>query len=71
MGEARGEARGRLTEARATLLRLGGKRFGPPPASVVATLEGIADLVRLEELTDRVLDAHSWGELVPDAAQPG
>ncbi|WP_143393363.1 hypothetical protein [Fimbriiglobus ruber] len=61
---ARGEARGRLAEARATLERLGGKRFGPPPATVLAALEAIADLPRLEELTDRILDAHSWNDLI-------
>jgi predicted transposase YdaD len=75
-GEARGLARGletgletgllegKATEARRILLRLAHKRFGMPSAAILATVEAIADVGRIEELTEKVLDAKSWDELL-------
>jgi predicted transposase YdaD len=79
-GEARGLARGletgleqgletgllegKATEARRILLRLAHKRFGMPSAAMLATVEAIADVGRIEELTEKVLDAKSWDELL-------
>ncbi|OWK46728.1 DUF4351 domain-containing protein [Fimbriiglobus ruber] len=59
------EARWRTAEARTLILRQGCKRFGPPPASVSSALALITDLPRLEELSDRLLDASNWDELLP------
>lgn len=55
---------GRIEEAHSILLRIGRKQFGEPSQSVVAELESIRDLARLEELTDRVLDVSNWQELL-------
>jgi predicted transposase YdaD len=57
---------GRLEEARAILLRLGTRRFGPPAEPVRAALEAITDTERLEALTVRVLDVESWDELLAE-----
>jgi hypothetical protein len=65
-GEAIGEARGRADEARRILLRLGERKFGPPTVGTRAELRRISDLERLELLTDRVLNASSWDELLAD-----
>lgn len=63
-GVAQGLAQGQLLSLRATVRRIGAKRFGEPPTEVVAALDGIADLARLERLTDRVLDATGWDDLL-------
>jgi hypothetical protein len=55
---------GRAEEARKVLLRLGQKRFGPASAEIEQTIQQIADLERLERLTDRLLDVASWDELL-------
>lgn len=63
-GEARGEARGRLMEARRLLMRFAESSFGPAPASARATLDGIDDVERLERLADRLPDVQTWDELL-------
>ncbi|HZU39365.1 MAG TPA: hypothetical protein VFA18_25795 [Gemmataceae bacterium] len=63
-GEAKGEARGRATEARRMLLVQGQARFGKPSARVVAALEALSDLDQLEELGVRLLQASSWDALL-------
>ena len=59
-----GEAKDRSTEAKKILLRLGQGRFGPPNARVRPVLEGITDVERLEELSERVYQVASWEELL-------
>ena len=49
---------------RKTVLRLGSRRFGSPSPEVVAALREITDESRLEQLTDRILDAKSWEDLL-------
>lgn len=63
-GRAQGERAGRATEAREILLRLGRQRFGPPDRSTWAAVERLADLDRLERVTERLLEAGSWAELL-------
>lgn len=63
-GLSQGLSRGRRDEARSTVVRLGTKRFGAPPESAVAALQRIDDLAELERLTDRVLDAVNWEDLL-------
>jgi len=55
---------GRAVEAKRILLRLGGKRFGPPSAATKEALESVSDLAQIEDLTDRLLDAPNWDELL-------
>jgi hypothetical protein len=61
-----GEQKGRQEEARRLLLRHGTKRFGKPDAAIVANLETIKDIDRLESLADRIIDATAddWNELL-------
>ena len=58
---------GRAEEARRILKRQGSRRFGAPSPSHETAIDAIADLVRLEQLTDRVLEVKGWEELL---AQP-
>jgi hypothetical protein len=55
---------GVLDHARDTVLRLGAKRFGPPPAGAEAAIRAEADRGRLDRLADRVLDAAGWDDLL-------
>ncbi len=61
---AEGRAEGQAVEARKILLHLGGKRFGPPDVRTRTAIEAIADVERLEQLTERLLDVSSWEELL-------
>jgi hypothetical protein len=63
-GREEGIAEGEIKGAIQVLLRLGRDRFGPPNTDVVAALEAIPDLVRVMELTDRLLKVSSWDELL-------
>jgi hypothetical protein len=51
-------------EARQSLLRLGRKKFGPPDPRVEAAIANLADLDRLHDLIDRILDVSTWDELL-------
>jgi predicted transposase YdaD len=64
VGREEGREVGRVEEARALLRRLGGKRFGPPPAAVQVALDAITSAERLEQLSERLLDVESWEELL-------
>lgn len=66
-GEARGKEMGIMEEARATILRLGTKRFGPPAQEVRDAVQEIADRGRLERIIDRILGAVSWDDLLGTA----
>ena len=59
--------RGSEEEAKRILKRLGSRRFGKPDAHIEAAIDAIADLDRLEQLSDRVLEVTGWEELL---AQP-
>ena len=66
-GREEGREEGELREARKLLLRLGRKRLGSPPAETEAALNAIADLDRLESLSERLLLVSSWDELLAAA----
>lgn len=59
--------KGRLSEARHIVFRLGQKRFGPADDATAAVLNAIDDEQRLEELTERIYDVGSWQELLKPA----
>jgi predicted transposase YdaD len=63
-GEAQGIAKGEIMEARSLLLRLGRRRFGPPPATVTQMIDGIRDLSRLEAIAEQIVDASGWDDLI-------
>jgi hypothetical protein len=50
--------------AKKIILRQGRKRFGPPDDATAATLEAIWDVERLERMSERLLDANSWAEVL-------
>lgn len=58
---------GKVAGTRATILRLGAKKFGVPPEEIVKPLEEITDLGRLERMSERLLEAGSWQEVVATA----
>jgi predicted transposase YdaD len=62
-----GRAEGRAEEARRILLRQGEIRFGLADAASRTMLETIAELERLERLTERVLKVSSWKELFAES----
>ena len=63
-GESIGIAKGITQGERNLLMKLGGKRFGAPSEAIVAALRSISDPVRLERLSERILDAVSWDDLL-------
>ena len=63
-GRAEGQARGRAEEARRILLRLGTRRFGPPDSATAAALGALADVERVERMTEQLLDATSWADVL-------
>ncbi len=65
-GAIKGKAEGQLQSLRATLRRQGAKKFGAPTAEVSAALDAITDVPRLERMTDRVLDATDWADLLSE-----
>jgi len=62
MGMEKGMAKGLQN----TLLRQGRNRFGPVSDEIEERVRSIQDLGRLESLTDRILEIHSWDELLSD-----
>ena len=63
-GVAQGRQRGQLEAHRAVLLRQGTKRFGAPAPGAAAAINAIADLPRLERMSERILDAAGWDDLL-------
>jgi flagellar biosynthesis/type III secretory pathway protein FliH len=66
-GRAEGLEKGRaegLAEAAKILIRLGTKRFGPPEPSVAARIEAFTDAEHIRTLSDRLLEAAGWDELL-------
>ncbi len=63
-GMLEGRVEGRVEEARAIILRLGTARFGKPAKRTFAKLEAITDLAVLETLTDRLINATDWKDLL-------
>jgi predicted transposase YdaD len=63
----KGLERGRLEQTRHLLFRLGEEHFGKPAsAKTRAQLEAVPSLRILEDLTSRLLQVHSWDELITE-----
>jgi hypothetical protein len=65
-GEARGEAKGAVREAREVIVRVGKKRLGNVDPTVEAALNAISEIERLRRIQDRLFDATaiSWADLL-------
>jgi predicted transposase YdaD len=65
-GRQEGLIEGRITGERQILVRLGTKRFGPPDPVILAAIEAIRSVERLEGLGERILDpdVRDWNELL-------
>ena len=63
-GVAQGKVEGKLEGVRSSLLRLAAKRFGPPPPAAETAVLAVTDAERLQRMTDRVLDAATWAEIL-------
>jgi hypothetical protein len=63
-GMEKGEILGQLKQARKLLIRLGRLRFGRLDKPTRARIESMDDLERLEHLSERLLTATSWDDLL-------
>ena len=63
-GREEGREEGQAEALQKTVLRLGKLRIGKPSKQTVRALEAITDIDRLERLTERILQAASWQELL-------
>jgi predicted transposase YdaD len=65
-GMEKGEVLGQIKGARRLLIRQGRLRFGCLSKSTRARLEAIHDMERLDHLSERVLTATSWDDLLAE-----
>ena len=63
-GKAEGKVEGKVETLREVVLRQGRKKFGEPEAAALQALQAVADMDRLERLSDALLDVPSWTELL-------
>ncbi len=63
--------RGRLTGEHQVLIRQGTRRFGKANTEILAAIEAIQDIERLEALCERILDldVHDWNRSVNDRSR--
>lgn len=61
---AKGEKEGELKGMRRTILRQATKHLGHLDPNAESALNAIADLSRLERMSDRVHEVSSWAELL-------
>jgi len=66
-GLGQGQRQGRIEGARDVLFRQGRIRFGRLDKSTRAAIEAIDDLDRLEQLSERLLTAASWADLLAES----
>jgi hypothetical protein len=62
----RGKDLGKREGLREALYRFGRNRFGRLPKATRTAIEAIDDLKQLEHLTDRILIAKSWNDLLAE-----
>ena len=63
-GRGEGRAEGALEAMRRIVRRQGEQRFGAPPPETDALLNRIGDRQRLERMTDHILFAADWMDLL-------
>ena len=63
-GRVEGRVEGRAQGSRETIHRLARKRFREPDSATLDALNAIVDLERLGRISDRVLEANSWADLL-------
>ena len=63
-GLSQGRDEGRTREAQNLILRLGTRRLGAAPESVVQALHATTSVEKLEGLADRIVDVSNWDEFV-------
>ena len=63
-GEASGEAKGRVEEARLAVVKVGRKKYGHPDEGVLRKIAAIDDVDHLNLLLERIIDESSWDELL-------
>jgi len=65
IGFERGYERGRRLEVHLRFLkRVGTRKFGNPTSAVIARLDSMQELERLEAIEDRLWDVSTWDELL-------
>jgi predicted transposase YdaD len=63
-GREQGREEGRLDAVREMILRIGRRRLGEPSVEQRGHLDRIADLRALETLSDALMDATDWNDLL-------
>jgi hypothetical protein len=58
-----GREEGQIQLAHKTLLRQGTRRFHEPSEEIRLRIEALANIEKLENLLDRVIEVQSWEEL--------
>jgi predicted transposase YdaD len=65
-GREEGRKQGEISGARKFLIHQGRIRFGRLPKATRAAIEAIDDLQRLERLSEQLLTATSWADLLAE-----
>ena len=63
-GLAKGREEGQAEALQKTVLRQGKLHIGKPNKQIVAAVEAITDVDRLERLTEKILQAAKWQDLL-------
>jgi hypothetical protein len=63
-GREEGRQEGEVASTVASILRLGKRRIGEAPPDIATRIQATTDLVALQNMLDRILDAKSWQEVV-------
>ena len=63
-GMAKGKIEGKIEGKLETLFRLGRRKWGEPDAATLQTMQSICDGERLDRMSDAIIDAKSWPELL-------
>ena len=59
-GQREGILQGELTARRKLIIKFGTERFGKPPREIVARLDAITDIERLDAILEHTITAQSW-----------
>ena len=62
-GFSLGLTKGHLETAKQLLIKVGTKRFGAPPLSVLKAINAIVDYDKLERLNESLVEISGWDQL--------